>query len=166
MRDAAIVDGSSSAPWTPEVPMKLIPRALILCLVLAAAAWPARAGGGIISADDANRRARTGEITVIDVRSPAEWRRTGIAKGGKTVTIHDPDGPAGFFRAMLAAVGGDKTKPVALICARGNRSTRAYEFLRSRGFVNVYNIAEGMLGNGQSPGWIARGLPVAPCREC
>ncbi len=145
--------------------MKRLGVALITVLACATATM-ALAGGGLLSADDAARRAKNGEITVIDVRSPAEWRQTGTASGAKRVTIHDPLGADGFLRHMVAAVDGDRDRPIALICARGNRSTRAREFLTRNGFTNVHNIVEGMLGNRRDPGWIARGLPVTPCPAC
>ena len=120
----------------------------------------------MLSAVEAARRAKNGNIMVIDVRSPGEWRQTGTAQGAKRVTIHDPDGADGFLRHMVAAVDGDRSQPIALICARGNRSTRARDFLRRHGFTNVHNIVEGMLGNRADPGWIARGLPVDSCKQC
>jgi rhodanese-related sulfurtransferase len=145
--------------------MKRLGVALISVLAWAVAGV-AVAGGGMLSADEAARRAKSGEIMVIDVRSPAEWRQTGTARGATRVTIHDADGTDGFLRQMVAAVGGDRDRPIALICARGNRSTRARDFLTRSGFTNVHNIVEGMLGNRTDPGWIARGLPVAPCPAC
>ncbi len=145
--------------------MKRLGAALVTFLLCATAAV-AVAGGGMLPADEAARRAKNGELTVIDVRSPAEWRQTGTALGAKRVTIHDPRGADGFLRHMIAAVGGDRGRPIALICARGNRSTRAHDFLTRHGFTNVHNIVEGMLGNRTDPGWIARGLPVVPCPSC
>ncbi len=145
--------------------MKRLGVALITFLACATAAM-AVASGGLLSADDAARRAKNGEIMVIDVRSPAEWRQTGTASGAKRVTIHDPAGVDGFLRHMVAAVDGDRGRPIALICARGNRSTRAHDLLTRHGFTNVHNIVEGMLGNRADPGWIARGLPVVPCPTC
>ena len=143
--------------------MKLIGVALISLLMCAPVVALA---GGVLSAEDAARRVKSGEIMVIDVRSPTEWRATGTAKRAKRVTIHDRDGAAGFLRHMVDAVDGDRNRPIALICARGNRSTMAHEFLTRQGFTNVHNIVEGMLGNRTDPGWIARGLPVVPCPTC
>jgi rhodanese-related sulfurtransferase len=145
--------------------MKRLGVALVSFLVCATAAM-AVAAGGLLSADDAARRAKNGDIMVIDVRSPGEWRQTGTAQGAKRVTIHDPDGADGYLRHMVAAVDGDQGRPIALICARGNRSTKAQEILMRHGFTNVHNIVEGMLGNQTDPGWIARGLPVVSCPSC
>ena len=124
------------------------------------------ADDGVIAADAAIARAERGELVLIDVRSPGEWRATGVPKGAKTVTIHDPRGAKGFVEAVMAAVGRDVDKPIALICARGNRSTIATGLLTRAGFTRVQNIREGMLGNPGGPGWLARGLPVEKCKAC
>ena len=116
--------------------------------------------GGLIAADAAHRQAKREALTIFDVRSPGEWRQTGVPAGARRVTIHDPGGLAGFVAAMKRAVDGDLDRPVAVICARGNRSTRARKALRAAGFKNVGNIREGMLGSAFGPGWLGRGLPV------
>lgn len=138
--------------------------AIFFCLLWFAPA--ALAAGGVIAADEAHRRAEAGELTIVDVRSPAEWRQTGVAQGARLVTIHNPQGASGFLKEILAAVGGDKSKPIAIICARGARSARANRFLAAKGFTQVLDISEGMLGRGGQPGWIARGLPLVPCDKC
>ncbi len=110
---------------------------------------------------------KAGEMTLFDVRSPAEWRETGVPQGAKTVTIHDPKGMAGFVTAATRAVNGHKDKPIALICARGSRSSRAERALRAAGFSNIFNVREGMLGNSiDGPGWLHRKLPVEKCGNC
>ena len=110
---------------------------------------------------------KAGEMTLMDVRSPAEWRETGVPQGAKTVTIHDPNGMAGFVAAATRAVNGQKNKPIALICARGSRSSRAERALRTAGFSNIFNVREGMLGNSiDGPGWLHRKLPVERCKNC
>ena len=65
-----------------------------------------------------------------------------------------------YYRRVLAAVGQDKTKPIAVICAAGNRSLWASNFLTQRRFSRVANVGEGHFGNHKLPGWLARGLPV------
>lgn len=110
---------------------------------------------------------KAGEMTLLDVRSPAEWRETGVPEGARTVTIHDPNGMAGFVAAATRAVNGQKNKPIALICARGSRSSRAERALRAAGFSNIFNVREGMLGNSiDGPGWLRRRLPVGKCEDC
>lgn len=128
--------------------------------VLVPATSIAAEDGGLIAADAAYRQAQRQALTIFDVRSPGEWRQTGVPAGARRVTIHDPGGLAGFVAAMMTAVDGDLDRPLAVICARGNRSTRARKALRAAGFKNVGNIREGMLGSTFGPGWLGRGLPV------
>ena len=134
-------------------------------LVLGAAGTPA-ADHFVITPEEANMRTEAGELVLIDVRSPEEWRQTGVPRGARRVTIHDPGGLKGFLKAMAAAVDGDLKKPIALICARGNRSTVAQRVLGEAGFTRVFNIREGFTGGPYGPGWVKRGLPVEPCPNC
>lgn len=122
--------------------------------------------GDALTAPEALAQMRAGKIVLIDVRSPREWRKTGVPAGAKTVTIHHPRGASGFLADILKAVGGDKSRPVALICARGVRSSRGKRFLEANGFTHVYDVPEGMMGRGDRPGWLARKLPTSPCTVC
>jgi rhodanese-related sulfurtransferase len=82
------------------------------------------------------------------------------------VTIHQPNGLIGFLDAMGEALSDDRGRPIALICARGNRSSVASTALARAGYTQVYNIREGMFGSPDGPGWMARGLPMDSCRTC
>ncbi len=137
----------------------------VLVILLAPAALSA-AGGGALTAPAAQTKASAGEILLVDVRSPQEWRQTGIPQGARQVTIHHPKGLPGFVAAMIAEVGGDLDQPIAMICARGNRSTVAQDALRRAGFTEVMNVREGMIGSPAGPGWLQRQLPIEPCRTC
>ncbi len=141
-----------------------------LALVLGglAAPLPVHAGGGVLDAADALARARAGALTIVDVRTVQEWAETGVPENGAAVSLMPRWGVRNesFVDDVLAAVGGDKTVPIALICARGNRSSFAQGVLEQSGFTTVYSISEGMVGSAFGPGWLARGLPVEPCKEC
>jgi rhodanese-related sulfurtransferase len=137
--------------------IRCVRYALLYILLLSSGAW---AGPDLLHADDAYRRANTGDITLIDIRSPAEWRQTGVPQGAMAITLHNPGGIDAFYRAILAATGNDKKKPLALICAAGNRSQWAQRFLADKGFTRVENVGEGLYGNGVHPGWLRRGLPL------
>ncbi len=131
---------------------------------LAVAGLPGVAtAGGRLSLEDADRMAGRGQVVLIDVRSPGEWRRTGIPARGHAVTIHNPEGAKAFVREILKTVRGDRSRPVALICAAGVRSARALRMLESNGFSDVYDVSAGMSGSARRPGWIASGLPTRPC---
>ena len=113
-----------------------------------------------LSAPEAYARASAGEIVLIDVRSPSEWRQTGLPAHGKAVTIHDPEGLPAFVRKITALLGNDPSQPVALICASGVRSTYAEKLLEQAGFTAVYNVTEGMMGGRAGPGWLKHTLPT------
>lgn len=119
-----------------------------------------------ISGAEALARSQRGEVTIVDVRSPQEWQQTGVPAGARSITIHDPQGLDGFVQAMTRSVNGKLDTPVALICARGNRSTRALNALQAAGFTQVLNIKEGMLGSANGSGWLAQDLPLDACVTC
>lgn len=114
-----------------------------------------------LSAPDAYARASAGEVTLIDVRSPREWRQTGLPAYAKAVTIHDPEGLPAFVRKIAALLDNDPSQPVALICAGGVRSAYAEKLLEQAGFTAVYTVTEGMMGGRAGPGWLKHTLPTA-----
>jgi rhodanese-related sulfurtransferase len=124
--------------------------------VLAASSVPSHAKG-VLTATEAFAKAATGKITLIDIRTPQEWAETGSGAGAKRLDMRRDD----FVFALDQLLGGDRTKPVALICARGVRSSRLSRTLREGGFTNIIDVPEGMLGSYAGPGWIERGLPIS-----
>ncbi len=116
---------------------------------------------GILSAADARQKALRKEIVLIDIRQPSEWRETGIPAGGRALTMHRRD----FLQALLQLLGGDRSTPIAIICATGGRSAMVRKLLIRQGFASVMDVSEGMLGNFRGPGWLRRGLPVSAYAE-
>lgn len=144
-----------------------LPALLALLILAAALPLPAAAGAGkTFTAPEALAAAQSGAVTLIDIRRPSEWRETGLPVEALGVTMHDPRGPQGFLDAVLTAVDGDRSKPIALICARGVRTKWAQRFLRANGFETVVDVSEGMAGRGAAPGWLKRGLPTRACAAC
>lgn len=129
--------------------------ALALVLTVLLAAGPA-AAADTMSASEAFERASRGEIVLVDIRAPAEWRETGIASVAEPISMHEP----GFLDRLERAVGGNRARRIALICATGGRSAWLRVQLLARGFRNVADVAEGMAGGRQGAGWIRAGLPV------
>lgn len=125
-----------------------------------------QASGPTLTAPEAHAQAQAGQLTLVDIRRPDEWRQTGVAQGALRINMAHPQGTAGFVRQVEAEVGGDRNAPIGLICRTGNRSTHMQQALAQAGFTRVYNINEGMVGSGAGPGWIKRGLPVEPCPTC
>ena len=135
-----------------------------LAVVAGLAAGAARAADvpGDISAPDAHTAAKAGKLVLVDIRTPGEWRETGVPQGAKRIDMLDPQ----FESKLRAALSGKKDAQVAIICRTGNRSTHVQRWLRSQGYSSVLNVKEGMAGSGAGPGWIRRGLPVEACRNC
>jgi len=131
--------------------------ALMALFVLAAAvARPAQAEITSLSPRAAYEMASKGEILLVDIRTPGEWRRSGVGTSAVTISMHR----SGFLDKLNAAVGGDRSKPIALICAAGERSAYMSRILDAQGYRNIIDVPEGMMGSAAGPGWISRGLPV------
>lgn len=113
-------------------------------------------GGTTLDAPAAFDKLSSGEILLIDIRRPDEWAATGTAKGAARLDLRRKD----FIADLDQIAGGDRARPIALICARGVRSARTAKLLTENGFSNIIDIPEGMLGGNGGPGWIARGLPM------
>ncbi len=120
----------------------------------------------IVAPDTALTMAREGQVMIIDIRRPDEWRETGIPAGAERATVRPSRGANSFLRRIAQLTNGDKNMPIALICAVGVRSKHASRLLRSRGYSGVLDISEGMLGNGNGAGWLRRNLPVSSCKNC
>lgn len=140
--------------------MKLTRRhmtALAIAAVFAGASAPVvGAASGIMSAPDALAAAASGEVVLVDIRTRGEWKQTGLAQPALAISMHE----AGFVRNLARALGGNRTNPVALICATGGRSAHMQGILATAGFTNVIDVSEGMFGSSAGPGWLKRGLPV------
>jgi rhodanese-related sulfurtransferase len=125
---------------------------------LAAARWfnlGASIEGGALSVQEAHAAALSGAVTLIDIRRPDEWSRTGIGAGAIPIDMRDP----AFIETLLTFVI-DMDAPVALICARGVRSRGLAKRLTAAGFTNIIDVPEGMQGSGAGPGWLGAGLPI------
>jgi rhodanese-related sulfurtransferase len=109
-----------------------------------------------ISAPDAKTMAAVDEVLLVDIRTPGEWARSGLPEGALALSMQRQD----FPQALLEAMGGDMSKPVALICATGSRSAMLQRYLQAQGFSHVLDVSEGMMGNFSAPGWLRRGLPT------
>lgn len=112
-------------------------------------------GAKMISAAEAHAAAMSGEILLVDIRTPEEWRATGIGQGAVPIDMRRDD-----FLEALAAAGGARDRRIALICRSGNRSARLAKQLQEAGYSGVADVSGGMLGSAAGAGWTAAGLPV------
>lgn len=135
--------------------------AAVIAIAAGAAGWrafrdPAVYNGNSLTVLQAHRKAVAGEIILVDIRRPDEWRRTGIGEGAHPIDMRRED----FVRALTQVAGPDKGAPIALICARGVRSARLSNRLTEAGYTNIIDVPEGMLGSRAGPGWLEENLPT------
>lgn len=147
-------------------------RRLVLAGLATAGAGAAGAGiwlyrrrphfdGAALDPVAAHDLAARGEILLVDIRRPDEWRRTGLPQGAVALDMRRAD----FIAALTDAAGADRDAPIALICAGGVRSARLGRRLTEAGFTNIIDVPEGMQGSGAGPGWLRRGLPTRTYEE-
>ena len=79
------------------------------------------------------------ELTVLDVRTPAEFDSSHI-KGAVNYNVLDS------IQFMQQVQALDKNENYLVYCRSGKRSTKAAKWMEQQGFQNVYNMKEGILG--------------------
>ncbi len=147
---------------------------VLIVLILSAAAPGPRgwAGDGApalperLTPADAYAWMHERDLLLVDVRTPQEWRYSGVPAGAVAINLSDPGGALGFATKVLDAVRGDRSRPVAAICYTNQRSQMAKRVLEYAGFQEVAYVVEGVMRSPAGPGWIGRGLPVEVCAGC
>jgi len=100
-------------------------------------------------------------VPVVDIRTPEEWKTTGVIEGSHLLTFFDSQGrydvPA--WLAGLSKIAAPD-EPVAIICHSGGRSAVVSRFLDSQvEYRRVHDVHEGIAR------WIEEGRPtVEPTR--
>lgn len=77
-------------------------------------------------------------VVVLDVREPAEWRTASVKENDFTLVQMS----MGTVPARVQEL--DAQLPIAILCHHGGRSMQVAQFLASRGFAQVANIAGGI----------------------
>ena len=138
--------------------MGLVAAAAVALLIATAAVF---AETPVLSASEAAAKLASGDLVVLDIRTPEEWAESGIAQGAWPVSMHSED----FPKRLQAIFAQHSAETIGLICATGGRSAYVTEVLARNGITGVIDISEGMFGNEQGAGWIARGLPIVSLAE-
>ena len=112
--------------------------------------------GDSVDVQTAHQLAQQGDIHLIDISRPDECKKSGSGEGATRLDMRRDD----FVDELIALTGGDRSAPVALICARGVRSARMTNRLTAAGFTNIIDVPEGMLGSKAGPGWLKSNLPL------
>ncbi len=117
------------------------------------------AGGKVvISPKDAYDRAKSGNIILVDIRTPGEWQQTGVPEGAIALNMQSPE----FVQTLAKLRENNPDTPIALSCRTGSRSNYAVTALTQQGFPLLVDAHEGIAGGPAGPGWLAAGLPVYP----
>ncbi len=109
-----------------------------------------------MSVAEAHAASKQGDILLVDIRSRREWLDTGVAETALPISMHE----SSFIGKLDKAISENPGKPVALICAAGVRSKYLRNLLLTRGYQDVIDVPEGMMGSQAGPGWISSGLPI------
>ncbi len=86
-----------------------------------------------------------GSVFLLDVRTPDEFRQAHL-KGAVLVPIDQ-------IERRLGEV--PKNRPILVYCAVGSRSNAVAGFLAEKGYREVYNMRDGIVG------WYRNNLPIA-----
>jgi sulfur dioxygenase len=106
-----------------------------------------RTFGGVLEVQPEWLAEHLAEVTVLDVREPAEWRgELGRIDGAMLL-------PLGELRARLGELPRDR--PIVAVCRSGARSAQAQQILENAGLARAANLNGGMLR------WRSLELPVA-----
>ena len=92
---------------------------------------------------------------IIDIRTPMEWKQTGVIKGAKLIMFFDRNGKynARKWLEKFKKVVKDKNQPFIIYCAHANRSKAVGKFLdKQLGYKNVNELEGGIIY-----GWIDKG---------
>lgn len=84
-------------------------------------------------------------IPIIDIRTKEEWKKTGIVKGSILLTFYDENGKFNedsFLKSLNNSF--NKKSQFAILCRSGNRSNRVTRYLKSKGYINIINLAGGI----------------------
>lgn len=132
-------------------------KRLLITLVFGLFLCTARAEIVNIGGDELVRLSASG-VPVIDVRTEAEWKESGVVSGSHLMTFFDERGqsspPQWLERLKAVAKPG---QPVVVLCRSGRRSLAVAQYLSEQaGYPTVYNLSRGMNG------WLGEGRPVVP----
>ena len=97
-------------------------------------------------------------VAVIDIRTAAEWKESGVIAGSRLITFYDANGrsdPPHWLETVKAVA--KPGQPVMLICRSGRRSEAAAKFLSAQpGYPTVYNVSRGINA------WAGEGRALVP----
>ena len=86
-------------------------------------------------------------VTIIDIRTPEEWKETGTIKNAHRIMFFDQKGRPLIddFMSQFNKIVTHKDQKVILVCRSGNRTGMVSKFLDEKlGYTHVSHLARGM----------------------
>lgn len=99
-----------------------------------------------ITNEEASQNLINSNIPIVDIRTPGEWKETGLLKGSIPIMLFDEKGNydlKDFLEKLNGAV--DTKKPFAIICRTGSRTSVLAPFLSQKLNYDVINIKSGIV---------------------
>lgn len=107
-------------------------------------------------------------VTIIDIRRPDEWQKTGVISGSHLVTFFDHRGNVNpTFGSKLQELVSNTSQEVVFICRTGQRSQVLSQYLADQaGFTNIANVQEGIVSSIESGGTVVAAQEPSNCWLC
>jgi len=83
-------------------------------------------------------------IPIIDIRTPSEWKQTGVIPNALKITFFTKKGINPKFLYQLQKNNISKTSKFAIICRTGHRSKIATKILKDNGYIHTIDLEGGM----------------------
>lgn len=123
--------------------MKMLLVVTAMVTVLAGTAFAA-GYKNIASGEAKGLLAKKKSVYLLDVRTPDEYRQARLA-GSVLIPVNEIERRLGEI---------PKNRPVLVYCAVGSRSSMVAGFLAGKGYREVYNMQDGIVG------WYRNGYPL------
>ncbi len=110
-----------------------------------------------LSVEQVEALQKQGKALIIDVRTPGEWKQSGIIPGSKPLQFFDKDGNAltQTWLSQFDKLRKSSDQPVVLVCRSGHRSGLVGRFLTKKlGLKNIKHLSTGIKS------WIKAGKPL------
>ncbi len=142
-------------------------RSLLVCgsaLAVTGGGWWAlyryrpKHDGGQLTVAQAHAQAISGAILLVDIRTPGEWRQTGVPEGAVPLDMRSDD----FMQTLQSLLVQTENRPIALICAGGVRSARFSRPMLAAGVEQNNYVPQVNKCSAAGPGWLKSNLPVRP----
>ncbi|GAA4271046.1 rhodanese-like domain-containing protein [Aquimarina gracilis] len=90
----------------------------------------------LITVEEMDSLLEMGKVQLIDVRTPDEYAK-GYIEGAINIDFRNEN-----FEEQIEKI--DKSKPVAVYCGRGGRSSKCSAYMKKAGFKKIYDLDGGI----------------------